>query len=49
MPVISVSPSVSRFSRSYSSGSMKRECGSSTSVSPRAAPNIRSLSATFST
>ena len=49
MPVISVSPSVSRLSRSYSSGSMNREWGSSTSVRPRAAPNIRSLSETFST
>ena len=49
MPSISSFPSVSFFSLPYSSGSMKRECGSSTSVSPRAAPYMRSVSAMSST
>ena len=51
MPIPSISslPSVSFFSLPYSSGSMKRECGSSTSVSPRAAPYMRSVSEMSST
>ena len=49
MPVISASPSVSFFRRSYSSGSMKREWGSRASVRPRAAPYINSVSGTSST
>ena len=49
MPSISSFPSVSFFSFPYSSGSMKRECGSSTSVSPRAAPYMSSVSEMSST
>ena len=49
MPLISSLPSVSFLRRSYSSGSMKRECGSSTSVSPRAAPYMSSVSEMSST
>jgi len=49
MPMISALPSVSCLSLAYSSGSMKRECGSSTSVRPRAAPYMSSLSGMSST
>jgi len=49
MPLISSFPSVSFLSRPYSSGSMKRECGSRTSVRPRAAPYMSSVSEMSST
>ena len=48
MPVISSLPSVS-LEPPVLLGSMKRECGSSTSVSPRAAPYISSVSEMSST